>query len=88
MVGSRCTLVNSPLATNVTGQMKDILTTALGMVLFRDVQYHAINIMGIALGLLGSIAYSAVGYLESRDGKGAPPLAAPQPQNGSSRLHK
>lgn len=29
-----CTLVNSPLATNVTGQMKDILTTALGMVIF------------------------------------------------------
>lgn len=30
----RCTLINSPLATNVTGQMKDILTTALGMLLF------------------------------------------------------
>lgn len=30
----RCTLINSPLATNVTGQMKDILTTALGMVIF------------------------------------------------------
>ena len=30
----RCTLVNSALATNVTGQIKDILTTALGMVLF------------------------------------------------------
>ena len=30
----RCTLVNSPLATNVTGQMKDILTTALGMFIF------------------------------------------------------
>ena len=30
-----CTLVNSPLATNVTGQMKDILTTALGMVIFQ-----------------------------------------------------
>ena len=30
----RCTLINSPLATNVTGQMKDILTTALGMSLF------------------------------------------------------
>lgn len=36
--GRRCTLINSPLATNVTGQTKDILTTALGMVLFSDVQ--------------------------------------------------
>lgn len=32
-----CTLINSPLATNVTGQMKDILTTSLGMVLFQGV---------------------------------------------------
>ena len=38
----RCTLVNSPLATNVTGQMKDILTTALGMVLFAGARTHAI----------------------------------------------
>ena len=30
-----CTLVNSPLATNAMGQMKDILTTALGMVIFQ-----------------------------------------------------
>ncbi|GAB4824177.1 hypothetical protein N2152v2_011223 [Parachlorella kessleri] len=64
-VESRCTLVNSPLATNVTGQMKDILTTALGMVLFGDVRYSALNVGGITLGLLGSVAYSVVSYLES-----------------------
>lgn len=58
--------MNSPLATNVTGQMKDILTTALGMVLFSDVRYSALNVGGILLGLLGSISYSTVSYLESR----------------------
>ncbi|KAI7842780.1 hypothetical protein COHA_003526 [Chlorella ohadii] len=68
----RCTLVNSPLATNVTGQMKDILTTALGMVIFQDVKYSAMNIGGILLGLAGSVTYSAVSYLESR----APSTAA------------
>lgn len=66
----RCTLINSPLATNVTGQMKDILTTALGMVIFGDVHYSALNIGGIVLGLLGSIAYSAVSYLESGTSRG------------------
>lgn len=67
----RCTLVNSPLTTNVTGHAKDILTTALGMVLFRDVRYHAVNIAGILLGLAGSIAYSAVSYRQSRREEGA-----------------
>ncbi|KAL4422650.1 hypothetical protein ABPG75_008847 [Micractinium tetrahymenae] len=62
----RCTLVNSPLATNVTGQMKDILTTALGMVIFGDVKYSALNVGGILLGLLGSVGYSAVSYAESK----------------------
>lgn len=123
----RCTLINSPLATNVTGQMKDILTTALGMVIFggrcspwasgsadfarearpgvarpcgsslfaaarllpwhahppaasrpttspnthyrlapADVKYSAFNVGGILLGLVGSVAYSAVSYAESK----------------------
>lgn len=62
----RCTLVNSPLATNVTGQAKDILTTALGMVLFRDVRYHGVNVAGIVLGLAGSVAYSLVSYHQSK----------------------
>lgn len=62
----RCTLVNSPLATNVTGQAKDILTTSLGMVLFRDVRYQAVNVAGILLGLAGSIAYSLVSYHQSK----------------------
>ncbi len=62
----RCTLVNSPLATNVTGQMKDILTTALGMALFGDVRYSPLNVGGIVLGLLGSITYSAVSYREGK----------------------
>lgn len=61
----RCTLINSPLATNVTGQMKDILTTALGMLLFGDVKYSTLNVGGIAVGLVGSITYSAVSYAES-----------------------
>ncbi|KAL4449009.1 hypothetical protein ABPG77_007726 [Micractinium sp. CCAP 211/92] len=88
----RCTLINSPLATNVTGQMKDILTTALGMVIFGDVRYSALNVGGILLGLLGSIGYSAVSYVESKASKQAsfkerePPLSPPGPRAAASRV--
>ena len=53
-----CTTTNSPLATTVTGQMKDILTTGLGLFLFGDVLFNARNLTGVALGLGGGIAYS------------------------------
>ncbi|KAK2078341.1 hypothetical protein QBZ16_003181 [Prototheca wickerhamii] len=64
----RCTLINSALATNVTGQMKDILTTVLGIALFNDVTLRALNLAGLALGLLGSMAYSLVSYREAKNG--------------------
>lgn len=64
----RCTLINSALATNVTGQMKDILTTVLGIALFDDVTLRPLNMAGLALGLLGSMAYSLVSYREAKNG--------------------
>lgn len=62
----KCTTINSPLATSVTGQIKDILTMALGVVLFRDVQYHPVNLLGLAVGLTGGISYSYVSFREQR----------------------
>lgn len=62
----RCTLVNSPLATNVTGQVKDIALTALGAVCFPDVRLTALNVVGLVTGLAGSLAYSAISYGDAR----------------------
>ena len=45
-----------------TGQMKDIATTTLGLFLFKDVVFGAINLVGVGLGLSGGIAYSAISY--------------------------
>lgn len=59
-----CTTMNSPLATTVTGQMKDILTTGIGMFLFGDVMLEAKNLMGVAVGLAGGIGYSYVVYTD------------------------
>jgi solute carrier family 35 protein len=60
-----CTTVNSPLATTVTGQLKDLLMTSLGMVLFGDVIYNPVNIMGLCVGLGGGMWYSYIGYRKS-----------------------
>ncbi|KAL3162906.1 hypothetical protein ABBQ32_009349 [Trebouxia sp. C0010 RCD-2024] len=60
----RCTTINSPLATTITGQMKDIVTTGLGMILFGDVQFSSKNLFGISVGLLGGMLYSFFGYME------------------------
>lgn len=48
------------------GQMKDILTTGLGMFLFGDVKFEAKNVAGVCVGLLGGIAYSLISYRDSR----------------------
>lgn len=89
----RCTTINSPLATTITGtldnlavgactepvmvadlsrhagQMKDIVTTGLGMVLFGDVQFSSKNLFGISVGLLGGMLYSFFGYMERQTQK-------------------
>eukprot|EP00891_Asterochloris_glomerata_P006620 jgi/Astpho2/6620/fgenesh1_pg.00101_%23_26_t len=60
----RCTTINSPLATTITGQMKDILTTGLGMFVFGDVIFDIKNFLGVCTGLSGGIAYAMLGYFD------------------------
>lgn len=54
------------LILHCAGQMKDILTTGLGMFLFGDVRFEAKNVAGVCVGLLGGIAYALISYRESR----------------------
>lgn len=60
-----CTKVNSPLATTVTGQAKDLITVSVGLFLFGDVKISAPNLCGLALALIGSMLYSYVKYRAS-----------------------
>ena len=65
----RCTTVNSPLTTNITGIIKEIITTALGLFLFEDYVFNTKNVLGVAIGLVGGISYSVLGYLEKMKSK-------------------
>jgi len=60
-----CTRVNSALATSVTGQVKNIMTTALGYFMFGDVKYHTLNVIGLGIGISGSGIYSWLKWKES-----------------------
>lgn len=46
------------------GQMKDLVTTGLGLIMFGDVQYNAKNILGVTMGMLGAMLYSFLSYWE------------------------
>eukprot|EP00499_Haloplacidia_sp_CaronLabIsolate_P010397 CAMPEP_0196772410 /NCGR_PEP_ID=MMETSP1104-20130614/2216_1 /TAXON_ID=33652 /ORGANISM="Cafeteria sp., Strain Caron Lab Isolate" /LENGTH=336 /DNA_ID=CAMNT_0042142545 /DNA_START=1 /DNA_END=1011 /DNA_ORIENTATION=- len=59
-----CTAVTSALTTSVTGQVKTIVTTVVGLFIFGDVQITLSNVSGLSLGILGSIWYSAIKYQE------------------------
>jgi len=62
-----CTRVNSALATSVTGQVKNIMTTALGYFMFGDVKYHTLNVVGLGIGIGGSAAYSFLKFREAEE---------------------
>lgn len=57
-----CTTVNSALATSVTGQIKTIATTVVGLFLFGDVVITLFNSVGLVIGVAGSLWYSYVKY--------------------------
>jgi hypothetical protein len=53
------TTYNSPLATSVTGNVKDLATTLLGAMWFSGFTATASNVGGIALNFCGAALYSA-----------------------------
>eukprot|EP00899_Mesostigma_viride_P009611 jgi/Mesvir1/18651/Mv17153-RA.1 len=60
-----CTSVNSPLLTSVVGQLKDFLTTAIGLFIFGDVVFDFWNITGIMIGLIGGATYATNNFMNN-----------------------
>lgn len=52
---------NSPLATCITGTLKDLLTTLIGAVLFTGFVPTVASVTGIVMSFLGAVAYSLIG---------------------------
>ena len=50
--------------TFLAGQMKDLATTGLGMVMFGDVHFNAKNVFGVSVGMAGAMLYSFLSYWE------------------------
>lgn len=59
-----CTQLNSALTTTIVGIMKSMVTTFLGFFLLGGVKFHPLNILGIAMNLVGGMWYSLVKYKE------------------------
>jgi len=59
------TALNSPLAVNVCGQVKNFGAFLFGLVLFDDYIYDHINMFGLCLGFYGALMYGHWSYQES-----------------------
>jgi solute carrier family 35 len=53
-----CTRVNDPLTTSVSGSLKNIAMTVIGIFAFGDYIYDTANMFGIALSMMGAVWYA------------------------------
>lgn len=65
-----CTLLTSPLTTAITGQMKNVLQTILGIFAF-GYQVTALNLFGLTIALAGSLVFARYKYLDAQIAKKA-----------------
>lgn len=80
-----CTKLNSPLATTVTGQMKDFVTIGFGLFIFGDVKLNTPNLVGLGISMAGSLMYSMIKLIASRAARRAPLNGPPSPAKSVKR---
>jgi len=68
-----CSIVNSPLATSITGQLKAIISTLLGFVLFGGVVMTTNLAIGLSISTFGGLWYGKVKYDEQISRPAPPP---------------
>jgi len=57
-----CSTINSPLTTSITGQLKNIFTTFIGLFLFKDVTMTRLLGSGLILSTIASVWYGVIKY--------------------------
>jgi solute carrier family 35 len=53
-----CTRINDPLTTSVSGSLKNIFMTGIGIFAFGDYIYDQLNVIGIAVSMAGGFWYA------------------------------
>jgi hypothetical protein len=81
-----CVTVTSPLTSSITGNVKDLVVTVAGAMLFPGFQATASTVGGLSLSFLGAGAYTVVsirGGGRAGAGAGAGAAAAAPPERGA-----
>eukprot|EP01089_Gocevia_fonbrunei_P023472 TRINITY_DN993_c0_g1_i1.p1 TRINITY_DN993_c0_g1~~TRINITY_DN993_c0_g1_i1.p1 ORF type:complete len:325 (-),score=30.16 TRINITY_DN993_c0_g1_i1:46-1020(-) len=60
-----CSTVNSPLTTSVTGQIKNVVTTGIGLFIFGDVEFSMLLNIGLFIATAASVWYSYIKYVQT-----------------------
>lgn len=61
-----CTVVNSPIITSITGNVKDVALTFISLIIFDDIIPTFWLIVGLVLSLAGAFIYSVPKLQEGR----------------------
>ena len=80
-----CTTYNSPLATAVTGNGKDIATTLIGVALFPGFVATTSSVGGIALSFVGAFLYSYASIMKQLRKQAPPPPPQDALESGRGR---
>eukprot|EP01097_Dermamoeba_algensis_P008220 TRINITY_DN5398_c0_g1_i1.p1 TRINITY_DN5398_c0_g1~~TRINITY_DN5398_c0_g1_i1.p1 ORF type:complete len:319 (-),score=34.86 TRINITY_DN5398_c0_g1_i1:436-1392(-) len=59
-----CSTLNSPLTTSVTGGVKNIVQTVLGLIIFGDVDVSLFLLIGLLISTIASIWYTYLKYIQ------------------------
>ena len=59
-----CTTINSALTTSITGVLKSVLQTAIGLFTFGGIHLNNLTILGIGTNISGAVMYAYMKYQE------------------------
>eukprot|EP00210_Caulerpa_lentillifera_P000475 g458.t1 len=62
-----CTKANEPIMTMVAGQLKNMVSTIIGAIVFDDFVFAWANVIGLTISMFGALWYAVHGTLKSQD---------------------